>query len=51
MEDSSIGIIGGQDGPTAILVSGDPTGLVLLLLLVAAVAGAALWLSLRKRKK
>lgn len=34
----SIGIIGGADGPTAIMVSGDPTGLVI----VGAVAAAAI---------
>ena len=50
MNDST-GIIGGQDGPTAILVAGDPVGLVLTLLLTAAVIGAVIWLFRRKRKK
>ena len=46
-----VGIIGGQDGPTAILVGGDPVGLTLTLLLAAALAGGAVWFFLRKRKK
>ena len=46
-----VGIIGGQDGPTAILVGGDPAGLIFLLLLIAAAAGTAIWLFRRKRKK
>ncbi len=45
-----IGIIGGQDGPTAILVGGDPIGFILMLLLSAAVVGAAIWIFRRKRK-
>ena len=44
-------IIGGQDGPTAILIGGDPAGLVLALLLAAALIGGAVWLFLRKRNK
>ena len=46
-----LGIIGGADGPTAIIVGGDPLGLILILLLAAAAVGAAVWLFLRKRKK
>ena len=46
-----VGIIGGQDGPTAILVGGDPAGLVLTLLLIAAAVGAAVWFFRRKRKQ
>lgn len=44
-----LGIIGGQDGPTAFLVGGDPAGVILVLLLIAAAAGAAVWLFRRKR--
>ena len=44
-------IIGGQDGPTAILILGVPAGLVLALLLAAALIGGAVWLVLRKRNK
>ena len=47
----SIGIIGGADGPTAIFVTGSPAGLVLALLLIAAVIGAVIWLFWRKHKK
>ena len=56
-EDASIGIIGGADGPTAILVSGSPWGLVLELLacilVLAAVVTAVVLLirHFRKRKK
>ena len=39
-QDASIGIIGGADGPTAIFVSGNPTGLFLTV--VGAAAAAAL---------
>ena len=46
-----VGIIGGQDGPTAILVGGDPVGFILMLLLVAAAIGAAVWFFRRKRKQ
>ena len=56
-EDSSLGIIGGADGPTAILVSGSPWGLVLellaCLLVLAVIVTAAVLLVryFRKRKK
>ncbi len=46
-----LGVIGGADGPTAILVSGDPAGFILMLLLAAALAGGAVWLFRRKGKK
>ena len=46
-----VGIIGGADGPTATLVSGDPAGLVLMLLAAVVILGAAIWFFLRKRKK
>ena len=56
-ENASIGIIGGADGPTAILVSGSPWGLVLellavLLILAVVVTAAVLILRyIRKKKK
>ena len=56
-EDPSLGIIGGADGPTAIVVSGSGWGLVLELLAVVLVltvivtAGILLVRYLRKRKK
>lgn len=46
-----VGIIGGTDGPTATLVSGDPAGLVRMLLAAVVILGAAIWFFLRKRKK
>ncbi len=46
-----IGIIGGQDGPTAILVGGDPIGFIVMLLLAAAAVGGVVWLLRRKRNK
>ena len=45
-----LGVIGGADGPTAILVSGDPAGFILMLL-AAALAGGAVWFFRRKGKK
>jgi Na+-transporting methylmalonyl-CoA/oxaloacetate decarboxylase beta subunit len=56
-EDSSLGIIGGADGPTAIVVSGSGWGLVLellavvLVLVVIVTAGVLLIRRIRKRKK
>ena len=53
-EDASIGIIGGADGPTAIIVSGSPWGLVLELLacpLVLAVIVTAVVLLVRHFRK
>ena len=44
-------IIGGADGPTAVLVGGDPAGRLLAALLTAAGAGAAIWFFLRRRKR
>ena len=49
-EDTSIGIIGGADGPTAILVSGNWSGLIAIAA-AALCAGAALIIVLKKRKK
>lgn len=56
-EDSSLGIIGGADGPTAIVVSGSGWGLVLellaILLILASLVTAAVLLIryFRKKKK
>jgi len=56
-EDASIGIIGGADGPTAIVVSGSPWGLVLellaivLVLAVIVTAVVLLFRHFRKKKK
>ena len=52
-ENTSIGIIGGADGPTAVFVAGDPTGLILTSIgIVAAVVllvvGIVLWARHRK---
>ena len=46
-----VSIIGGQDGPTAVLVGGDPVGFVLTLLLAAAAVAGAVWFLRRKRKR
>lgn len=46
-----VGIIGGQDGPTAILVGGDPIGFILILLLIVAAVGVLIWFFRRRRKK
>ena len=53
MKSSSIGIIGGADGPTAVFVSGDPIGLILTVVGVAAAiallaVGIILWIKHRK---
>ena len=47
----NVGIIGGQDGPTAILISGNPVGLILMLLLAVAVIGGLVCFFRRKRKQ
>ena len=49
-EDASIGIIGGADGPTAILVSGNWGGLIAIAAAVLC-SGIALIVVLKKRKK
>jgi len=46
-----VGVIGGQDGPTAILTGGDPIGFIVMLLLAAAAVGGAVRLLRRKRNK
>ena len=50
---TSIGIIGGADGPTAVFVSGDPMGLILTVAGIAAAAallvtGIVLWVRHKK---
>ena len=45
-----VGLIGGQDGPTAILISSSPIALPFMLLILAGLVGAA-WFFLHKRKK
>ncbi len=53
-EEAAIGIIGGADGPTAIIVTGSPWGLVLELLasvLVLAVIVTAIVLLVRHFRK
>ncbi len=46
-----LSVIGGSDGPTAILVSGDPAGFIFMLLLAAVLVGGAVWFFRRKGKK
>lgn len=44
-EKASIGIIGGADGPTAVIISGDPIGFLVLAVLCIAVVGLIIhWL-------
>ncbi|MBR3972801.1 MAG: sodium ion-translocating decarboxylase subunit beta [Oscillospiraceae bacterium] len=42
-EAASIGIIGGADGPTAIMVSGDPTAFIAIAVIAIAVIGIVVW--------
>ena len=51
MEASSIGIIGGADGPTAIFVSSVPGDNRMILLPTVLVVGVTIWYFMRKRKK
>ena len=48
---SSLGIIGGADGPTAVFVSGSPAAAVAALLAAVALAGAGIYLLRRRRHK
>ncbi len=53
MKNSSIGIIGGADGPTAVFVSGNLTGLILTVIGIAAAVilltvGVILWFKHKK---
>ena len=50
---SSIGIIGGADGPTTVFVTGDPIGLILAVVGIIAVItllviGVVLWVKHKK---
>lgn len=47
-ESASIGIIGGADGPTAVFITGDPTALIVIVLVAAVIIGAIIW-KLKKR--
>ena len=53
MESSTIGVIGGADGPTAIFVTTvkSPSSDWLVYLSTAAVVGVTIWYFVRKRKK
>lgn len=46
-----MGVIGGPDGPTVIVVSTTPAGAAVTVLLAGLVLGAVLWFFLRKRKQ
>lgn len=47
---STIGIIGGADGPTAIFLSGPSAGSLLILAGLLALTAVGVWLYKRKRK-
>ena len=49
--DSSIAIIGGADGPTAVMVSGDPTATVIAIAVAVIAVIAIVAIVIRKRKK
>ncbi len=51
MNDSSIGIIGGSDGPTAIFVSGSPMAAVAAIAVVAAIIVLVVIIRKKKNKK
>ena len=55
MDGNSIGIIGGADGPTAILITGNPViailECVLILAAIAAVITGIIWLLKRRKGK
>lgn len=53
MDASTIGIIGGADGPTAIFITGKPSALELLLLaagIVAVIVGIVFFVKKRRKK-
>ena len=50
-EAASIGIIGGADGPTAIMVSGSPVWLIAAFVVAAVVVGGAAALYLYHKNK
>ena len=45
-----MGVIGGPDGPSVILISGSPSALVLTAVLLAVSAGLGLWLLCQRKK-
>ena len=49
--DSSIGIIGGADGPTAILVASDPTATVIAIGIAVIAVVTIIAIIIKKRKK
>lgn len=50
MSDSSIGIIGGSDGPTAIFVTGSPVAAIVLAVAVVAAVVTIVLIIKKKRK-
>jgi len=42
-EAASIGIIGGADGPTAVMVSGNPAAFIAIAVIAVLVIGALVW--------
>ncbi|MBQ8623794.1 MAG: hypothetical protein IJ424_05360 [Oscillospiraceae bacterium] len=51
MDDSSIGIIGGSDGPTAVFVTGSPVAVIVAAVVVVAVVVTAVVLIKKKIRK
>ena len=49
MAASSIGIIGGADGPTSIFISASPMSYAMLIAAAAVVIGLGFWLFIRKK--
>ena len=49
-EQAGVGVIGGADGPTVIIVSGSPEGWITLIAVLALIVVGAVWLIRRKRK-
>ncbi len=50
MEDASIGIIGGADGPTAVFVTGSPITIIVTAVAVIAII-VAMVILIKKKKK
>ncbi len=51
MSDSSIGIIGGSDGPTAVFVTGSPFAAIVTAVVVVAVVVTAIIVIKKKKRK
>jgi len=49
MLSTSVGIIGGADGPTAIFTAGSPWGLIIVVILIIAILGFSAFLISRKK--